>query len=37
VSELKTEPLAVASKDGQVVFEVELPAQAVAAIRFDWS
>ena len=37
VSGLQTEPLTVASKDGNVVLEVEMPPQAVAAIQFNWS
>jgi xylan 1,4-beta-xylosidase len=35
-SELTVETLPVTMKDGSAVFEVELPPQAVATIRFHW-
>ena len=37
VSKLKAEALTTETKDGQIVFEVDMPPQAVATIRFDWS
>ena len=36
MSELQTETLSVTSKDDGAVFEVDMPPQAVAAIRFEW-
>ena len=35
-SQLKTESIAVSGKDGQTVIEVDMPPQAVAAIRLEW-
>jgi xylan 1,4-beta-xylosidase len=37
VSKLKTEALTTATKDGQIVFEIDMLPQAVATIRFDWA
>ena len=36
-STLQVESLDVENSDGHVVFEVKMPPQSVAAIRFDWS
>jgi xylan 1,4-beta-xylosidase len=33
---LQTETLEVSQKDGETVIKVDMPPQAVAAIRFDW-
>ncbi|WEN16669.1 glycosyl hydrolase [Rhodanobacter sp. AS-Z3] len=37
VSKLKTEALTTTTKDGQIVFEVDMPPQAVATVHFDWA
>ncbi len=37
ISKLQTESLTVDRRDGEIAFDIEMPPQAVAAIRFDWA
>jgi xylan 1,4-beta-xylosidase len=36
VSKPRSQPLTIGVKDGQPMIEVDMPPQAVAAIRFEW-